>query len=152
MLVAWRRRAELPPDDEIRPWLFGVARRVLANHHRSARRRVALDTRLAAALTPHVAGEASDDGLYDVVLGAMAQLDTDDREILQLVAWEGLSAPELAVVLGCRPAAARKRLQRARSRLRDAMEAAEASHVRRSGHAISSRSTLRPGQQENFDA
>ena len=33
-LTAWRRRAELPGDSEVKLWLFGVARRVLANHHR----------------------------------------------------------------------------------------------------------------------
>ena len=35
-LVAWRRLEDMPPEP--RPWLFGVARRVLANE----RRRVAL--------------------------------------------------------------------------------------------------------------
>lgn len=33
-LVAWRRRHDIPADDEARLWLYGVARRVLANHHR----------------------------------------------------------------------------------------------------------------------
>src|SRR6478672_7119633 len=33
-LVAWRRLDEVPPGEETRLWLFGVARRVLANHQR----------------------------------------------------------------------------------------------------------------------
>ena len=33
-LVAWRKRADLPPGEERRLWLFGVARRLLAEHHR----------------------------------------------------------------------------------------------------------------------
>ena len=31
-LVAWRRGPELPAGDEVRLWLYGAARRVLANH------------------------------------------------------------------------------------------------------------------------
>ena len=34
-LIAWRRRADLPAGDERRLWLSGVARRLLAHHHRS---------------------------------------------------------------------------------------------------------------------
>ena len=52
----------------------------------------------------------------------MALLPADDREVLRLVAWEGLSPKEAAAVLGVAPAAARKRLQRARSRVRVLLE------------------------------
>ena len=38
-LVVWRRLDDLPVDDEIRPWLYGVARRVLSNQRRGARQR-----------------------------------------------------------------------------------------------------------------
>ncbi len=50
-LVAWRRSADLPRDDEVRLWLYGVARRVLANHHRSGIRRERLGERLRQCLT-----------------------------------------------------------------------------------------------------
>src|SRR5215469_9083439 len=46
-LTAWRRLEEVPPEPEARLWLYGVARRVLANHHRGERRRSALTERLA---------------------------------------------------------------------------------------------------------
>src|SRR4029453_6989545 len=39
MLVAWRRLDEVPSGRETRPWLFGVARRVLANGRRGRGRR-----------------------------------------------------------------------------------------------------------------
>ena len=45
-LVAWRRLDDFPADPL--PWLFGVARRVLANQRRSADRSSALERRLAA--------------------------------------------------------------------------------------------------------
>ncbi|GAB3435443.1 hypothetical protein GCM10027517_04600 [Phycicoccus ginsengisoli] len=49
-LVAWRRLDDVPGGDEARPWLFGVARRVLANHYRGERRRHALADRLRDSL------------------------------------------------------------------------------------------------------
>src|SRR3954466_10742477 len=48
--TAWRRRAALPVDpDEVRPWLFGIARRCLANAARSTHRATRLGERLAPA-------------------------------------------------------------------------------------------------------
>jgi len=152
MLVAWRRRAELPPDDEIRPWLFGVARRVLANQLRSSRRRVALDGRLEAALrTGEATIDRADCDEFDAVRVAMSRLVEDDRELLRLVAWEGLTSAEIAVVLGCRPAAVRKRLERARRRLTDAVEAADESHTQRAGHVPDVRALTRHARQETPD-
>src|SRR3954470_22627326 len=51
-LVAWRRIDDVPPGDEARLWLFGVARRTLANQHRGERRETELAAALAAALRP----------------------------------------------------------------------------------------------------
>src|SRR5262249_59532683 len=45
--VAWRRLAQVPAGDEARLWLYGTARRVLANHRRAMRRRARLYGRLA---------------------------------------------------------------------------------------------------------
>ena len=45
-LVAWRRLEHVPPGDEARLWLYGVARRVLANQRRGERRRDRLEVRL----------------------------------------------------------------------------------------------------------
>src|SRR5918911_4160904 len=42
--VAWRRRDAIP--SEPLPWLYGVARKVIANQHRSARRQAAVVRRL----------------------------------------------------------------------------------------------------------
>ena len=49
--------------------------------------------------------------------GALASLGDDDREVLTLTYWEGLTAEQVATVFGIGPARARKRLQRARERL-----------------------------------
>jgi len=47
-LVAWRRFGEAPGDGQL-AWLYGVARRVLANQRRAAGRRTALVDRLGTA-------------------------------------------------------------------------------------------------------
>ena len=45
-LVAWRRRGDIPAEPKTLPWLYGVARRVLANQRRSRNRRTRLHDRL----------------------------------------------------------------------------------------------------------
>jgi RNA polymerase sigma-70 factor, ECF subfamily len=113
--VAWRRWERVP---EVEPvlWLYGVARRVLANERRAARRRAAL----SAALGTLAHGRASDPPaaqLDSSFVAALAALRPADREVLMLTAWEGLDAAQAAVVLGCRPQAVHTRLHRARGRL-----------------------------------
>jgi RNA polymerase sigma-70 factor (ECF subfamily) len=110
-LVAWRRLDDVP--DDAKPWLFGVARRVLANQRRAAGRREALYERATASLNP--TGDAAD----TQVLQALAPLSERDREILLLVAWDGLTMAEAAAVLGCSRGAAKVRLHRAKHRLLD---------------------------------
>ena len=115
----WRRFDRCPQGDELRPWLFGVARRVIANQRRGERRRSALSERLAAKVDP--AASVPADEVSSELARAFASLSDSDRELLSLVAWEGLTRQELAVALGTNRAAVRLRLHRARKRLRDAL-------------------------------
>jgi len=119
-LTAWRRLDDIPRGDEARLWLYGVARRVLANHHRGARRRSALADRLRADLAaaeqaPQFTGELAD------IAVAFRGLPEADRELLALAGWEGLDAGQIATTLGCSRNAARIRLHRARRRLAGAL-------------------------------
>src|SRR2546426_1943597 len=54
MLVAWRRIGDVPTDGTARLWLYGVARRVLANHHRSSGRRERLDRKSTRLNSSHL--------------------------------------------------------------------------------------------------
>ena len=115
--VLWRRISQVPPEPDTLPWLYGVARRVVANAERSQRRRHRLVVRAAQGLTeedspPDPAG----------VLSALESLRPDDREVLRLAAWEGLGPREIGNVLGCSPNAAAIRLHRARRRLELALD------------------------------
>ncbi len=113
--IAWRRLDQVPEDDPL-PWLFAVARNLLRNKRRSEGRRALLLARLAGERADAHAGESAT-SQEAVLLGALASLRPDDQEILKLVAWDGLSPSQAAVVLGCSPLAARTRLHRARNRL-----------------------------------
>ncbi|SDN54330.1 RNA polymerase sigma-70 factor, ECF subfamily [Klenkia soli] len=118
--AAWRRQADLPADQaDIRPWLFGIARLCLANTARTARRSDRLGRRLAEAFTHDVVPDPSDGHAGGTrVVQALAELSPDDRELVTLIAWEGLTPTEAAGVLGLPPGTARVRLHRARTRLR----------------------------------
>jgi RNA polymerase sigma-70 factor (ECF subfamily) len=115
-LVAWRRLDRMPAEPL--PWLYGVARRTLANHRRSAARRASLVHRLQIE-APGGAVSAVDERLLD----ALRTLPRRDREVLMLLAWEGLTPAEAAQVLGCSAVAYRIRLHRARKRLAVALDA-----------------------------
>ncbi len=62
----------------------------------------------------------------DDALGrALAELREGDRELLLLIAWEGLEPAQAAKVLGCSRNALDTRLHRARKRLAAALARAE---------------------------
>ena len=110
MLIAWRRFDEIPEGPSRLPWVFGVARRVLANHYRAERRKEGL-MRRATAEWKRPAPE------FDLVHEALDRMPPDQREVLTLSAWDDLDNREIAVVLGITPAAVAVRLHRARRRL-----------------------------------
>ncbi|MDQ6523252.1 sigma-70 family RNA polymerase sigma factor [Nocardioides sp. LHD-245] len=117
-LVAWRRLAHVPRGDGTRPWLYGVARRTLANHRRGEGRRTALGERLRGQLA-HAVADLADEAVHRAdVTAAMKRLSARDEEVLQLHLWEGLAPREIAEVLGLPATVVRPRLSRARSRLR----------------------------------
>jgi RNA polymerase sigma-70 factor, ECF subfamily len=128
--IAWRRIDQVPEGDQARPWLYGVARRVLANHQRGRRRH---DQRTAAlreqlAATPVTTHQPPDD--LAPIHRALATLTDDDRELLTLVAWESLDAAQLATALGITRNAVRVRLYRARKRFARALAKAGVDHPR----------------------
>ncbi|WP_433319762.1 RNA polymerase sigma factor [Micromonospora chersina] len=119
-LVAWRRSRDMPPEAEARLWLYGVARRVLANHHRGGVRRERLGERLRQRLRGALGVDPGSEVPERLaVRAALARLGELDREVLMLTFWEGLEPREVAAVLRVSSAVVRTRLSRARTRLRD---------------------------------
>ncbi|MFF3441932.1 RNA polymerase sigma factor [Streptosporangium sp. NPDC002721] len=120
--VAWRRIDEIPPGDEARLWLYGVARRALANHRRGElrheRRTAALREQIAAS--PALSGPPPAE--YTQLGRVFRSLNDDDRELLSLVAWERLDTEQVARTLGITRNAVRVRLHRARKRFTHALD------------------------------
>jgi RNA polymerase sigma-70 factor (ECF subfamily) len=119
---------------EVRPWVFGIARRVCADLLRKRGRRRSLWGRLfghgeEAAITPT-------DGLVRVALErALLRLSPGQREALLLRYQLGLDATEVADVLQISHDAARKRISLALQALRtDLIEEENHDHALRSSH------------------
>ena len=116
--IAWRKFDAIPEAEPL-PWLYAVARRVLANHRRGLGRRERLTAllRVEDVATPMRAGEDRDGPAF----AALGSLAPADQEILRLVAWEGLGNQGVAAVLGVTPNAVAIRLHRARARFAAAL-------------------------------
>jgi RNA polymerase sigma-70 factor (ECF subfamily) len=135
-LIAWRRLDAVP--EEALPWLLGTARRVLANQRRSAKRRAP-----AGSHTPLDLVEARDPstpvpelvGERQAFAAAFAALGERDREVLSLIAWDGLEVREAARVMDCSAPTFSLRLHRARRRLLKELAA--------SGHSLGERTGKR---------
>jgi RNA polymerase sigma-70 factor (ECF subfamily) len=127
--TAWRRIDALPHGEEARLWLYGVARKTLANHRRGRERRRQRSVELnIAELNVDIADLYSRTPEGIVELGTIAmtfrELRDDDRELLSLVAWEGLDHAQIAKVMGVSRNAVRIRLHRARKRFSKALTSA----------------------------
>jgi RNA polymerase sigma-70 factor, ECF subfamily len=124
-VVALRRQRAIPDPPDDRLWLYGVARRVLLGHQRSAARRGRLESRLRAHAE---IGEQDCDAAEQArqrIRTAMDRLRPGDREALRLIAWDGLSHAEAAQVLGCSVNAVALRIHKARARLRESLSEPE---------------------------
>jgi RNA polymerase sigma factor (sigma-70 family) len=120
-LTAWRRLDEIPAGEQARLWLYGTARRVLANHYRGERRRLALADRLKAELAVSYHQPDHTGGVAEIA-AAFRRMPMPDQELLALAGWEGLDPGQIAAVVGCSRNAARIRLHRARRRLAAELE------------------------------
>lgn len=124
-LVAWRRIDDIPGGEETLPWLLGVARNATRNHRRSVRRFERLTARIGdepIASEPGPEARVVRSSEYEEVALALATLRPLDQEVIRLRAWEELTAPQIAMVLGCSVAAAEKRIGRASARLAAAVK------------------------------
>ncbi len=127
-LVAWQKVDKIPRGSEALPWLLGVARNVVRHVGRSNRRRLRLTvkamsepTRTGSDPETQLIRRAEDDELAV----AISSLSGTDQEVILLRAWEDLSAPTIATVLGCSVSAAEKRVTRAFKRLEQAIKASD---------------------------
>lgn len=117
-----------PESETALPWLFGIARRVLARQRRKATGMTRLIMKNSNASPSFTDSEAEAvaaaiDAARDApaVQAAIDHLTRAERDVFELVAFDGLSPSEAAVALDLTPNAARLRLSRARRHLRQAL-------------------------------
>lgn len=119
------RKRVVPHDSgSALPWLYGIAGNVLRRHLRQ------VHGRWVAAGEAGVDWDAVDARLdaeaqRTRLRAALASLSVGERELLLLVAWEGLTPAEAAEALGIPGATARSRLHRARQRSQHILSTAE---------------------------
>ena len=132
--VAWKRGSDVPDGERTLPWLYGVARKVLSHQRRSATRFSRLTNKAANHAAPH---QPQPDHVvvqrleYETVCSAVNRLPADDKEMLLLSAWEGLTHAEIAETLGYTLTTVDKRLARAKQRLKRQYEAAYSDNMHR---------------------
>ncbi len=126
-LAAFRNRGRYDPARaDARPWLYGIATKVIGQHLRAEGRRAHM---LAVAPAPLPAEFPVDDisdrvtaeRLRPVLLGVLARLSPADRELVLLVAWAELSYEQVAQALEIPVGTVRSRLHRVRAKVRRAI-------------------------------
>lgn len=125
-LVVHRRLCTFDGRTSLRNWLFGIARRVASEYRRGHRRGTRrLYVVPAAAQEQPVRGGYRHLDTHELVEQLLESLDDDKREVFVLSELEGMTAPEIAEVLGLNCNTVYARLRAARQKV----EAAAQRHI-----------------------
>lgn len=127
MLVAWRRLPEYDKARPFGPWLRGIARNLVLEHHRKGKSRAAatdpvvldaVEARFHSLLT---SGGLSTAGEFrtraERMLDCLRRLPDILRETVEMVYARGMLLRQIAESVGVNEETAKKRLQRARESL-----------------------------------
>lgn len=111
-------------ESSFRAYLFGLARLQLLTYYRKSQRMRAFDFTTTSVrdlgISPTgVLAQREDERLLSL---ALQQIPVDQQIALELTYWEGLSAPEVARVLGIPENTVYSRLRRAKEHLRSALD------------------------------
>lgn len=122
-LVVHRRLAEFEGRSSLKTWLFGITRRIVRDHRRSARRKPAEPL---GAIEPADLGPAADvrmtrDEEARLLHAMLDELDEDKREVFVLAELEQMSGPEIADALDVNLNTVYARLRAARASFEQAV-------------------------------
>jgi RNA polymerase sigma-70 factor (ECF subfamily) len=119
-MAAFRGRGTYDPRFEsARPWLFTIARNVLHSHWGARPQDVRSTADVPSDPWREVDDRLDAADISDSLRTAVRALPRPQQEVLLLVAWEGLTPGEVAVVLDIPAATVRSHLHRARRSLWD---------------------------------
>jgi RNA polymerase sigma factor (sigma-70 family) len=126
-LAAFRNRARYDPARaDVRPWLYGIATRVIGKHRRAERQQQRLVHSIEADravddIAERCAERVAADRLRPGIAAAVSRLSRPDRDLLLLIAWAELTYGEAAQALGVPVGTIRSRLSRIRAKTREAL-------------------------------
>ena len=110
-----------PPEQPV-PWLFRVVRNAAISARRAAERRRRHET-VAAQRQRRWFEFAGDTALdADAVTRALQSLPSDQREIITLHLWGGLTFAQIADVIGCSSSSAHRWYEEGLARLRERLD------------------------------
>jgi RNA polymerase sigma-70 factor (ECF subfamily) len=122
---AWRAAAGFDAERELSPWLYAIARRSAANIARRERRRPVTSILETTIVAPD--GPTLDDAWEAwEVRCALRELPGDERELIRLTYYLGLSQSQIADRLGIPLGTVKSRVHRAQRRLAERL-----AHLRR---------------------
>jgi RNA polymerase sigma-70 factor, ECF subfamily len=128
-LVVHRRLGDYVPERPLRPWLFGIAYRVVSDYRRSARVRhevVAPDDVPAEGANPAAADPSATDEVLsrerrELVLRGLEEVPLQRRAVFILHELDGFSIPEIAAAIEAPLNTLYSHLRRARRDFADAV-------------------------------
>ncbi|SEG92223.1 RNA polymerase sigma-70 factor, ECF subfamily [Actinacidiphila yanglinensis] len=127
-MTAFQRRHTYDPlRADARPWLFGIATNLMSRHRRAEARRFKALAKVPEPVedeepvADRAVARVGATGVRRELSAALAKLSARHRDVVLLVAWGDLGYEEVAQALGVPVGTVRSRLNRARSRLREAL-------------------------------
>lgn len=125
-----RARFDFRPESRLRPWLYTIAYNLMRDHYRYRARRPEDLTEPARYDASSSTERGPDAGLLDEgVRRALARLPENQRDVIVLHWYEGLSFAEIAEIVGAGRSAVKVRAHRGYTRLRELLEAEGLGHV-----------------------
>jgi GDPmannose 4,6-dehydratase len=121
---------------------------MVADHRRSTLRRLRLHDRLVQELRAPPTTSSTFGVLQEHTEAALATLRQQDRDVLRLIIWEGLSHADAGVMLGCSPNAVELRYRRARERFREAISPSDAQALGEQQQRIAAVAAVAPRRPE----
>jgi len=124
-LVAFDSRSRFDRGrSDSRPWLFGIATNLAHNH----RRHEVVELRAIAAMAPEngawidgIEARVDAERMRSLLAEALADLPSEEADVLGLLVWAELSQTEIADALAIPIGTVKSRLSRARGRLQSAL-------------------------------